>query len=201
MTSHHAQFITTIPQAGPLGSAAAIKPGGDWAVCPEPAAARQSSGAAMLAAPASPCPCPRRSVRLAGCTALSAGIPAQRSGVNRTAPGHCSNCVNLHRCRVVWRLVRELFTAACDRDLPDGTARRRPHCHMRQIAMYLSHVVLSVPYQTIARAFDRDRSTVSHACSVIEDRRDDPGYDRFVERCERCIIAVFAPLGADHADV
>ncbi|SOE17497.1 DnaA-like protein [Hoeflea halophila] len=105
------------------------------------------------------------------------------------------------RCRVTWRLVSELFAAACERDLPEGAARRRPRCHIRQIAMYLCHVVLSVPYQTIANAFSRDRTTVMHACSVIEDRRDDAAYDRFVERCERCVKAVFAPLEHDNAEL
>lgn len=105
------------------------------------------------------------------------------------------------RCRVTWRLVAELFAAACERDLPEGVARRRPRCHMRQIAMYLSHVVLSLPYQSIATAFGRDRTTVVHACAVVEDRRDDAGYDRFVEQCERCIKAVFAPLENDDAEL
>lgn len=110
------------------------------------------------------------------------------------------NPLDVLRCRIVWRLVAELFTMACERDLPEGVAQRRPRCHIRQIAMYLTHVVLSVPYRTIASAFGRDRTTVKHACAVVEDRRDDTGYDRFVERCERCIQAVFAPLGADHAE-
>ena len=109
--------------------------------------------------------------------------------------------IDILRCRVTWRLVAELFAAACERDLPEGAARRRPRCHMRQIAMYISHVVLSVPYQTVATAFGRDRTTVIHACSVVEDRRDDAGYDRFVEQCERCIEAVFAPLGQDDAEL
>lgn len=112
-----------------------------------------------------------------------------------------ANLVDSLRCRVTWRLVAELFAAACERDLPEGAARRRPRCHMRQIAMYLSHVVLSVPYQSIAIAFGRDRTTVVHACSVVEDRRDEPAYDRFVEQCERCIKAVFAPLEHDNAEL
>ncbi|AKI01247.1 Bacterial dnaA protein helix-turn-helix [Hoeflea sp. IMCC20628] len=109
--------------------------------------------------------------------------------------------VDVLRCRIVWRLVTELFSAACAQDLPAGIARRRPRCHRRQVAMYLSHVVLSVPYRSIAMAFGRDRTTVVHACSVTEDRRDDAGYYRFVENCERCINAVFAPFGHDHAEL
>lgn len=121
---------------------------------------------------------------------------AQQIDLNRA-----NGFVDTLRCRVTWRLVAELFAAACERDLPEGAARRRPRCHMRQIAMYLSHVVLSVPYQSIAIAFGRDRTTVVHACSVVEDRRDNAAYDRFVEQCERCIKAVFAPLEQDNAEL
>lgn len=109
--------------------------------------------------------------------------------------------VDALRCRVTWRLVAELFAAACDKDFPQVAVRCRPRCHRRQIAMYLSHVVLSMPYQTIAAAFGRDRTTVVHACAVVEDRRDDAAYDRFVDKCERCLAAVFAPLGHDDAEL
>ena len=132
--------------------------------------------------------------------------PANMSAL-ASAPAHQkqrtrhASMIDTLRCRITWRLVAELFAAACERDLPEGAARRRPRCHMRQIAMYLSHVVLSVPYQSIAIAFGRDRTTVVHACSVVEDRRDEAAYDRFVEQCERCIKAVFAPLDHDNAEL
>ncbi|WP_244447141.1 helix-turn-helix domain-containing protein [Hoeflea sp. BAL378] len=115
------------------------------------------------------------------------------------AAGSRAHPVDVLRCRIVWRLMAELSAMAGERDLPGAVAGRRRGCHVRQIAIYLSHVVLSVPYRTIAVAFGRDRTTVVHACAVVEDRRDDVGYDRFVERCERCIEAVFAPFGGDHA--
>lgn len=47
----------------------------------------------------------------------------------------------------------------------------------RQVAMYLSHVVLGQSLLDVGRAFGRDRTTVSHACSLIEDQRDDPTFD------------------------
>lgn len=109
----------------------------------------------------------------------------------RGGSGPCNGFADTLRCRITWRLVAELFAAACG----------GPRCHMRQIAMYLSHVVLSLPYQSIATAFGRDRTTVMHACAVVEDRRDDAAYDRFVEQCERCIKAVFAPLESDDAEL
>ena len=128
-------------------------------------------------------------------SALSSAPAQQKLGTRH------ASMIDTLRCRITWRLVAELFAAACERDLPEGAARRRPRCHMRQIAMYLSHVVLSVPYQSIAIAFGRDRTTVVHACSVVEDRRDEAAYDRFVEQCERCIKAVFAPLDHDNAEL
>jgi len=137
---------------------------------------------------------------------LGFAVPADADCVSTAPNGRAGDqdnrlaSVNVLRCHIIWRLVAELFAAACERDLPEAAVRRRPRCHKRQIAMYLSHVVLSVPYRTIAKAFGRDRTTVMHACSVVEDRRDDAGYDRFVERCERCIAAVFAPLEHDNAE-
>lgn len=138
---------------------------------------------------------PPASVRRSGPATRHARMPG-RVGMAASR----DNPVDILRCRIVWRLVAELFAMACEADLPEGAARRRPRCHVRQIAIYLSHVVLSVPYRTVATAFGRDRTTIVHACAVVEDRRDDTGYDRFVERCERCIEAVFAPLGCDHAE-
>ena len=43
----------------------------------------------------------------------------------------------------------------------------------RQVAMYLLHVDYTLSCETIGRMFGRDRTTVSHACRVIEDSRDD----------------------------
>ena len=48
----------------------------------------------------------------------------------------------------------------------------------RQIAMYLCNVVGQLSLREIAIEFDREPSTVSHACHVIEDRRDDGVFDR-----------------------
>jgi len=59
----------------------------------------------------------------------------------------------------------------------------------RQLAMYLSHVVLGRSLTEIGEAFGRDRTTVSHACAVIEDMRDDPRFDEEVSELERRLEA------------
>jgi len=54
----------------------------------------------------------------------------------------------------------------------------------RQIAMYLTHTVFGFTYSRVAAAFRRDRTTVSHACRLIEDHRDDTAFDALMERLE-----------------
>ncbi|SIP94859.1 dnaA protein helix-turn-helix [Rhizobium sp. RU35A] len=93
-------------------------------------------------------------------------------------------------CRIVRQLVSELVMAIGDRT-SFRRDRRRALCHVRQIAMYVCHVTLSIPQGDIGDAFGRDRSTVGHACSVVEDRREDAAFDSFVSTIERMVVAVF----------
>lgn len=65
----------------------------------------------------------------------------------------------------------------------------------RQVAMYLLHTSLSASYGEVARAFSRDRTTVSHACRLIEDMRDDPRHDALLSRLEAVLVPA-APVFA-----
>lgn len=47
----------------------------------------------------------------------------------------------------------------------------------RQVAMYLAHVGFGLGFAAIGECFRRDRTTVAHACRVVEDRRDDIWFD------------------------
>lgn len=69
--------------------------------------------------------------------------------------------------------------------------RRRLAAHSRQIAMYVCHVALSISVDDIAASFGRERSTVAHACHLVEDRRDNPAFDDFVSAVERMVTSVF----------
>ena len=64
----------------------------------------------------------------------------------------------------------------------------------RQVAMYLCYTAFEISLARVAVAFERDRSTVSHACHRIEDRRDEPQFDRWIESLE--VMARRAPLDA-----
>lgn len=93
-------------------------------------------------------------------------------------------------CRAVRQLVGEVVGLLSDRMLLRRD-RRRLNCHSRQIAIYVCHVVLQIQQRDIADAFGLDPSTVSHACHVVEDRRDDSAFDEFVCTIERMVGAVF----------
>lgn len=57
-----------------------------------------------------------------------------------------------------------------------------PVATARHVAMYLAHVELGLPQAEVARAFQRDRSTVAHACRRVEDMRDRPAFDETLAR-------------------
>jgi hypothetical protein len=97
-------------------------------------------------------------------------------------------------CRMVRQLVLEMTALSNERTLRRRDSRRST-CHIRQIAMYVCHVVLQISLSDIGIAFGRDRTTVGHACNVVEDRRDDPAFDEFVASAERIVLSVFGPAG------
>lgn len=57
----------------------------------------------------------------------------------------------------------------------------------RQVAMYLMHTAYGFSLNRIAIAFRRDRSTVAHACRLIEDNRDDFAFDEWLEALENVL--------------
>ena len=63
----------------------------------------------------------------------------------------------------------------------------------RQMAMYLAHICYEWPLQRVGAAFGRDRSTASHACHLIEDLRDDRGFDEALNAIEACLRAAPTP--------
>ncbi len=62
---------------------------------------------------------------------------------------------------------------------------------VRQIAMYVTHTTLRVSMPEVGRGFARDRTTVRHACHLIEDMRDDGDFDRTIVLTERVALAAF----------
>jgi chromosomal replication initiation ATPase DnaA len=63
---------------------------------------------------------------------------------------------------------------------------------VRQVAMYVTHVVLELSMREVGKGFGRDRTTVLHACHQIEDLRDDGEFDAMVATFERVAKVAFA---------
>ncbi|WP_375570365.1 helix-turn-helix domain-containing protein [Ahrensia marina] len=59
----------------------------------------------------------------------------------------------------------------------------------RQVAMYLCHTTLGFSLTTVGDLFDRDRTTVSHACRVVEDLRDVSDFDARLSYLEHTVLA------------
>lgn len=90
---------------------------------------------------------------------------------------------------VIEHAVGQVFGVALS-DLRGGTRGRAKVALARQVAMYLAHVVCGMSLTQVGRIFDRDRTTVAHACGLIEDRRDDPCFDRVIELLEHVTVAM-----------
>ena len=91
-------------------------------------------------------------------------------------------------CGNVIEIVAAMFNVP-SREL--RAAHRTSHSitHVRQIAMYVAHVVLRLTMKEVGMGFDRDRTTVLYACHQIEDMRDDVEFDQLVSRVERVTAA------------
>jgi len=80
------------------------------------------------------------------------------------------------------------------RDLRAATRGSTRTAFARQVAMYLAHVVCGLSLTEVGTLFARDRTTAAHACSVVEDRRDDPDLDGRLEHLERAVASLIDAL-------
>lgn len=57
----------------------------------------------------------------------------------------------------------------------------------RQVGMYLLHTSLDMSLTAVGRFYGRDRTTVSYACRVVEERRDERSIDTQLDCLEYAI--------------
>ncbi|HEX5999998.1 MAG TPA: helix-turn-helix domain-containing protein [Hyphomicrobiaceae bacterium] len=94
-----------------------------------------------------------------------------------------------HLRRILEHTVAPVFAVASSA-LWLPTRGSRAEAFARQVAMYLAHIGLGLSQRRIARLFARDRSTVAHACALIEDRRDSALLDRSLDLLEGALRLV-----------
>ena len=102
-------------------------------------------------------------------------------------------------CARVRRLVEPAVAAVFEvevEDLRAATRRSARAAFARQVAMYLAHVVCGLSLTEVGLIFARDRTTVAHACELIEDRRDEPELDARLDHLERAVVSLVDAMTA-----
>jgi hypothetical protein len=156
------------------------------------------SGASPAIIPAGPGTSPASALGDAGATLSATGHepaglcrdPVDTAGIPAPHLASPAGMSPFQACGIVRHLVDELLMLIGDR-VQMRRDRRRALCHIRQIAMYVCHVSLGMPQSEIGEAFGRDRTTVGHACGVVEERRENAAFDDFVSTVERIANTVF----------
>jgi chromosomal replication initiation ATPase DnaA len=92
------------------------------------------------------------------------------------------------KVHIVTSLVCSAFNLSQDQ-LFAGSRGAARIAFARQVAMYIAHVWLGLSLSEVGRRFGRDRTTVAHACEVIEERRDDPRIDALLDVIESAVTS------------
>lgn len=88
--------------------------------------------------------------------------------------------------RLIEEIVADIFEVEAI-ELANATRGRARAALARQVAMYVAHVGYGLTLTEVGQLFRRDRTTVAHACSVVEGRRDDIVFDEAVVLLEMVV--------------
>lgn len=124
-------------------------------------------------------------------------ISNQRANYSQQAQDHLARAFvkdsEFSGFRLIIEHVVTCVFAVPAHDLQAASRGRANVALARQTAMYLAHVGCSLSLTQVGTLFERDRTTVAHACALIEDRRDNPDFDRALELLERAVRALRLP--------
>jgi hypothetical protein len=95
----------------------------------------------------------------------------------------------------LFEAVETAFAVHSD-ELCAATRGRCDIAFARQTGMYLARVALGMTLSDAGLMFGRDRTTAAHACRLVEDLRDDPGFDEFLEAMEAFVLRTDARNGS-----
>lgn len=78
-----------------------------------------------------------------------------------------------------------------------STERENNHiARIRQFGMYIAHTMFGLSMAEVAYAFCRERTTVKHACHLIEDMREDEKFDQNVSDFEYLVRSLYPGVGS-----
>ena len=109
----------------------------------------------------------------------TSGVRRPRGRPRKIRPPRLPSVMEM-RTRLGPRLVEAVAAnwQGCSlRDLRAGTRSSARIAEARQVGMYLAHTLFHLSMTRTGTVFGRDRTTVRHACRLIEDQRDRPRTD------------------------
>ncbi len=115
------------------------------------------------------------------CTALQSKVSAMRMLGSLS----CSS-LSEFGCRLSIATLSAV-TKATEQELQSQSRSSAKIALARQTAMYLAHTKFGISYGEVGEFFHRERSTVSHACRLVEDRRDNREFDHSLSRMENLV--------------
>lgn len=123
---------------------------------------------------------------------LQGRLRAGRSGgpILRIFPAASHRDHVMAACEGVVDLAATLFNVS-GKELRSAGRSTLAVSRVRQIAMYVAHVTLGFTMANVGQGFGRDRTTVLHACHLVEDMREDAEFDDIVARVEQVVAAAF----------
>ena len=92
------------------------------------------------------------------------------------------------RSRLISRFAMEIVCQAygvTPAEFAKETRASERVTNARQVAAYIAHTIGGVPFAEMSDTFYRRRSTLSHGCVVVEEKRESPIFDREVEILEQ----------------
>ena len=90
---------------------------------------------------------------------------------------------------LITRIVAGEYRISLKRLFAGGRGNKKESL-ARHITVYLLHTLLSLSYKEISFVFGKDRTSISYACRIIEDLRDDPRFEERMIAFEDVIISV-----------
>lgn len=125
-------------------------------------------------------------------------FPHNGPRLTATRPLYANKRIPSIYSRHIQRLVDCSIGTAFNVSCCEMQSRRRGRCKIafaRQVAMYLTHVAGGLSMSEVGALYGRNRTTVAHACAVVEDARDDALLDRSLSFLEFGLSARFATDG------
>lgn len=120
---------------------------------------------------------------------LSHNHKSNRQGSNNERQQYAWNL-----CGALLSLLSVFFQVSL-KELRSAERGNNHVARIRQFGMYIAHTMFGLSMSEVANAFGRERTTVKHACHLIEDMRENEKFDRNVSDFEYLVRSLYPGVG------